>query len=442
MRQVKYRMEDFLLYDCAAVERHLEQMAAKGWQLEAAGRFCWKYRRAEPTKLTYAATYAPDASDWNGQPTERQQQLGDYCEAAGWRKVTDWLQMQIFCTAEETPIPLETDEALRLHLTQEAMWGNFLFAQALSLVLCLLVAGVSLFHFAAEPVLHLSKGYLLLLDVFALYGMFLYGFNLCSYWWWCRQSERAVAQGGSCAKPLPYLLLNKVSRIGTGLFLVAFVWLYWQSSPHGLALYAALYILLIYVVRAVLVKLQKLFKERGLSKGKNVAALVVVAFTLAFALVGGLSYGAWQLDWFTPPPVAPEELLVTVEELRGPSYSPDWNQKNESSSVLLARSYGRQGGRKLEYELVTVKVPALYDWCLRQYLPQYAQPRGSSHALLSGDFGQATVYQYYDADQVPEYSWLLCTDQHILELETNWPLTAEQLRIVAEKLCAVEAEAA
>lgn len=441
MRQFQYRMEDFLLYDCAAVERHLEQMAAKGWQLESAGRFCWKYRRAEPARLTYAATYAPDASDWDVQPTERQQQLGDYCEAAGWRKVTDWLQMQIFCTAEEDPIPLETDEALRLHVTQEAMWGHFLFARAISLVICLLVAGVLLLNLAAEPVLHLSKGYLLLLDVFALFGVFLYGYHLCSYWWWCRQSERAVAQGGSCAKPLPYLLLNQVSRIGTGVFLVAFVCLYWQSSSHGLALYAALYILLIYVGRAILAKLQKVLKARGLSRGKNMAALVVVAFALAFALAGGLGYGAWQLNWFTPPPVASEALLVTVEELGGPFGSPDWNQKNESSSVLLARSYGRQEGRTLKYELVTVKVPALYDWCLRQYLPQNAQQRGSGHQLLNGDFGQATVYQYYDADQVPENRWLLCADRHILELETNWPLSAEQLRIVAEKLCAVEAEA-
>ena len=41
MRDVKYRLETFTLYDYRGVERHLEAMEAKGWRLEKTGNL-WK----------------------------------------------------------------------------------------------------------------------------------------------------------------------------------------------------------------------------------------------------------------------------------------------------------------------------------------------------------------------------------------------------------------
>ena len=91
----KYRMEDRQRYDFKGVEKHLADMAAKGWRLERAGRHIWKYRRAEPAKVRYAVTYSLDASEFNPGPTKGQESLEDLCAAAGWQKVSDWNQMQI-----------------------------------------------------------------------------------------------------------------------------------------------------------------------------------------------------------------------------------------------------------------------------------------------------------------------------------------------------------
>ena len=316
MRTVMYRMEDYVLYDYTGVERHLSAMAAKGWRLESVGNDLWKYRRAEPAKLTYAVTYAPDASEWNLQPTERQQMLTDYCAEAGWQKVTDWLQMQIFCTAEEDPIPLETDEALRLEITREAMWSKFLPIQAGSLFLSLIIASILLLLFAGNPILHLSKGYLLALDVLVLYGIFQNVFHLGGYCWWSCRSEKSVEQGGSCAAPPPYLLVNKIGRIGTAVFLLAFVLLILQDKGKGPGLYAVLHMSFLFVMIFLLRQMQKFFKQRGLSKEKNIFALILLDCLLAFLLIGGLSYYALQAGWFAPQTVTQEELLVTVEELQ------------------------------------------------------------------------------------------------------------------------------
>ncbi len=436
MRTVLYRIEDYVLYDYAGVERHLAAMAAKGWRLESASDYLWKYQRAEPAKLTYAVTYAPDASEWNLQPTERQQMLTDYCAEAGWQKVTDWLQMQIFCTAEEDPIPLETDEALRLEITREAMWSKFLWIQAGSLFLSLVIAGILLLSFVGNPILYLSKGYLLALDALVLYGIFQNVFHLGSYCWWSRRSEQLVEQGGSCVAPPPYLLVNKIGRIGTAVFLLAFVLLILQDKGKGPGLYAVLYMSVLFVMIFLLRQMQKFFKQRGLSKGKNIFALILLDCLLAFLFIGGLSYYALLAGWFTPQTVTQEELLVTVEALQEGAGLEYQQQKNAHSSILLARFDGRQWGEQttdLEYEMVEVKWQALYDWCLQQYLQENKSfPEAGVYQALKVEF-QQTVYQYY-VDDKPVNQWLLCKDNRILKLRASWPLTEAQLQIVGEKL--------
>ena len=436
MRTVLYRMEDYVLYDYTGVERHLSAMAAKGWRLESVGNDLWKYRRAEPAKLTYAVTYAPDASEWNLQPTERQQMLTDYCAEAGWQKVTDWLQMQIFCTAEEDPIPLETDEALRLEITREAMWSKFLLVQAGSLFLSLIIAGILLLSFVGNPILHLSKGYLLALDVLVLYGIFQNVFHLGGYCWWSCRSEKSVEQGGSCVAPPPYLLVNKIGRIGTAVFLIAFVLLILQDKGKGPGLYAVLYMLFLFVMIFLLRQMQKFFKQRGLSKGKNIFALILLDCLLAFLLIGGLTYYALQAGWFLPQMVTQEELLITVEDLQEVSGLEYQQQKNTHNSILLARFYGKQWGEQttgLEYEMIEVKWQALYDWCLQQYLQENKSfLEAGVYQALKVEF-QQTVYQYY-VDDKPVNQWLLCKDNRILKLRASWPLTEAQLQIVGEKL--------
>ena len=85
-KDVKRRLETFLLFDYRGVEKHLSKMAQNGWKLEEVGRYSWKYRRIEPADLKYAVTYVPDASDLNPEPTDNQLTLEEYCAEAGWEK--------------------------------------------------------------------------------------------------------------------------------------------------------------------------------------------------------------------------------------------------------------------------------------------------------------------------------------------------------------------
>ena len=92
----RYELADNLLFDYEAVEKHLEKMAAKGWRIDKINTNLWKYRKAKPAKVKYAVTYAPDASVFDPHPTMNQQTLADFCAQAGWVKVGDWSQAQVF----------------------------------------------------------------------------------------------------------------------------------------------------------------------------------------------------------------------------------------------------------------------------------------------------------------------------------------------------------
>ena len=91
----KYRLENFVFYDYAGIQEHLQRMASRGWMLESITPFFWRYRRSTPQKVSFAVTYFPEASDFDPGPTENQQLFLDLCAQEGWRLAAQWAQMQI-----------------------------------------------------------------------------------------------------------------------------------------------------------------------------------------------------------------------------------------------------------------------------------------------------------------------------------------------------------
>ena len=113
------------LYDWQGVERRLERQAAKGWRLEKIVSPFWYYRRAKPAQVRYAVTYLPNVGEATPRPDPEAQALDAVCTAAGWEKICDWNGMQIFSNEQPDPLPLETDERLRLqaiHQTLKRHW--------------------------------------------------------------------------------------------------------------------------------------------------------------------------------------------------------------------------------------------------------------------------------------------------------------------------------
>ena len=140
MGEYKYQLASFVLFDYMGVEAYLEKMAAKGWRFDQIGSFAWRFRRAEPARVKYSVTYVPEASEFDPEPLEKQKEMEEYCEAAGWEKAGSWMQMQIFCSETPEAVPIETDELLRLEIIKKSMKKNFLFSHLLLLLVFLMNA--------------------------------------------------------------------------------------------------------------------------------------------------------------------------------------------------------------------------------------------------------------------------------------------------------------
>ena len=141
MKDRRIAFELLELYDWQGVERRLERQAAKGWRLEKIVSPFWYYRRAKPAQVRYAVTYLPNVGEATPRPDPEAQALDAVCTAAGWEKICDWNGMQIFSNEQPDPLPLETDERLRLqaiHQTLKRHWMGLMVLLAVLLFLLLL----------------------------------------------------------------------------------------------------------------------------------------------------------------------------------------------------------------------------------------------------------------------------------------------------------------
>lgn len=121
-----YRLNCFSFYDHTGMEAYLTAQALRGWLVEELGQLFWVFRRTEPQRLTFAVTYYPDGSVYDSVPTEAQDDYRDLAAQTGWRRLCTCAQLQIYCTADPDPVPLETDPAIQLENVRDAAIPGFM----------------------------------------------------------------------------------------------------------------------------------------------------------------------------------------------------------------------------------------------------------------------------------------------------------------------------
>lgn len=449
MKKYKYRVEHLSLYHFQAIEERLAVMEAKGWRLEKIGTFFWRYRRSEPAQVHYAVTYRQDASQFS-PPTEGQQSLEALCADAGWEKVTDWFQMQIFRSALPHPVPLETDEALRLENIRRSMRKNFLPSH-------LLLMGFALFLIAAwggqlltDPVrfFQSSSGWFCL----AL-GFLLAVFLLCSlmgYWRWYRKSVQSVAEGGTCIRAG-----HGSERLSQGflgiLILLTAVYLFFEWYRGGSRrvffwlFYTAAMFLLIYVVQ----KTREYLKAHGFSKGVNVLLTLGVDIILAVALASGLIWGVIHFDWFGESQnntylyqnvscdYSPIDLPLTRTDLTGQMYEHISRRRHQGGSIFLAYSscweivFSAEGMESLHYEITDVQS----EWLRQIVREDHMEANDSSPLKISwrpedpAPWHTEQVWRRY-LDGEPDSTYLLQWSRRIVALSLNTPPDSAQKSII------------
>lgn len=205
------------LYDYTSAEKYLEKRASEGWQLEKIGNFSWLFRKSEPKDMRFAVTFIdPEVSP----DREREDELSDYCMAAGWRKVARWgnSQMQIFATENPQAVPLETDENVRLQNIWEIISQKLLGPFGGSAVLWIALALLNIYDLITHPDMRTPEKWMYVFVLLYLAAVLL-GRN-AAYVLWHRKSLRQIEEGGDCADMRGIRLFDKVT-ISLGLVIFA-----------------------------------------------------------------------------------------------------------------------------------------------------------------------------------------------------------------------------
>ena len=398
---MKYRRElaNYLLFDYEAVEKHLEKMAAKGWHIDTVNTNVWKYRKGEPAKVKYAVTYAPDASVFAPEPSVNQQTLADFCAEAGWVKVGDWGQAQIFVNERENPVPIETDENIRLEVIRKSMKKSWIPANVMLILVMVFNAWRTISRFFKDPVADLSSVWGLLTLTFMIVGTVLVSANLIGYFIWLHKSGKAVANGGSCTDPRIIRQINRWSLPAATVYFVAIIMAAAGEGAPGAALYLILYMVGFVLIVAILSKTKEFLKSRGVSRGANIAVFVILDIIMAFAMVGAL----------------------TVFVLNGPGFGTEKDpyEPTVHKTFLMQRTYGELADPEIGYEIIEIKADRLYDWCFGKILNEKRGSLEIQHESLENPYiwGADEIYRCWLHNRDYTYKWVLVKDNYIVEIQ-------------------------
>lgn len=421
MKEAAYRMEIFQPFEFEAMERHLSRMARRGLQLDSIGSLCWKYRREAPRPTAYAVTYLPQGSPFDPQNDPKMEALRELCAEAGWEKACDWGQLQIYRTDRERPVPLETDESVRLAAIRRSMRRSFLLPNAVLLLLVLFELGWLLFSGSTDPLALLSSAAALFVLSLLPIVLLMLLLHFAAYAFWLRRSLRSVAQGGRCVSAS---LCRRADAAFLVLVLAAaavFVAFSFASGQGGAASCFLLYVFCILGMAAALNSLRKRLRQEGFSRGGSrtlvIAADVAMAAALAVVMV---FVSGWLSGETQTVPVAEAGSLE-----HAPSDAWDVFSTERASPVLShirVRQYETGGDGILFCDVYDARLPGLSGWCAQQLLAQWEEPYREEDA---GALSAGAVYRV--SFPTGREGWILTDAARTMRVTSSFPLTEDDL---------------
>lgn len=453
-----YRLESFTFYDTDSIAAHLSQMAEEGWALTSVGRYLWKYTAIEPEKRTYGITFFPDVSAFDTEPSEAQEDFIAYCEEAGWHYVTQWQQMQIFYTTEEHPIPLETDEALRLETTHRAMRKNYLPGMAALFIIILIQLFQCISRLQKDLPRYLTdftQWFLALL--FFVLGIYTLG-GCLAYLRWRKKSLAAVEAGGCC------LPVGKGLRFMKKLYFWLVIFLFWgvflSMSAQGFdkVFLGVLLMMIIYFAMVSLTSflLRKKKVSRTVHRGVLIALaciLPIITMTVSFQYLmnqkesteGQETYTSTLSDGTTYTTILEKDTLpLTTADLTEVPEDAIYSMSCEKESSFLAKRIdcdqstpgGSPEAPEFSYEVLEVSYDFLIEPCIHAYqhpiLPQYADAE-SWRPISIPDTDRA--WQFHDGDGARPY-YLAQKGNRLVYIHFYWQAQESELEKAMEILFA------
>ena len=462
MKDRKRRLETFSFYDRTGIEAHLKQMAEKGWMISEMTTLGWIYKRVEPKPLTFAVSYYPKASEFDPEPTEGQNVYHDLSARTGWQFVCNSAQMQVFCTSDENPIPIETDPVLEVEMIHKSAKKSFILTHLILLAVGVLNGLLFVSRLLGDPIGVLASPTNLFTGFAWVMLMLICFVELIGYYRWRSKALKAAEHGEFIDTP------NHAQFQKVVLVILIFGLFYWLSNVISigdpLMKWVAI-IMLLYAFGLILIvnMVKQFLKKKKASRGTNLTITLTVDIVLAIVLMASITFGTLKLSqsgffvreneetyehngmtWV----VHRDELPLTVEDLVETDYSEYLKERRGDESLLLANFELTQRPRfgvenyneipQLQYRLVGVKLPFLYDICKNRLIyekeSRYDESPLEYREQDPAPWNAKEVYRLYDPGMGYWNTYLICYGNTLVEIRFEWEPTTEQMAIVAEKL--------
>lgn len=443
---MKDRKRDFIpfsFYDRTGMAAHLEKRAAEGWLLDKVTPFGWLYRRIEPARLHFTVTYDHRLSEFAPGPTEEEQTYQDFCAHGGWHFAAASGKMYFFYSAEEDPLPIETDPELELKQMARAtrlmvvlLWVWF--------VLGLWMSGAFCWSLVNRPVDLLANSLNLVTGVWWL-GLFVYSAaDLWTYYRWRGRARKAAALGEFVpTKGHHRLLLGVGAVVVIGLF-------YWLLTERrsGMQVLMAAQLGIIAVLMLAVQGTKNFLKRRGTPTEVNRVVTLGIDVLLALALWGVLTgillsavrSGDFSMESEVEPPLKVEQLTGVEGEY---NIATSLDETVFLSKLTVNQFVHWDSGEilpGLEYTLVEVKCPPLYGLCLEELRKEYdawnfdePEYRYAYEPADPTPWGAQAAYQLTQGGEGRD-RYLLCWPDRLVSLSLDFTPTAEQMALAGERL--------
>lgn len=434
MRTTKSVIPTYEFHDRSGIQKYLEEQGRKGWMLESLGKYIWKFRREERKNRHFAVVYFPDADQFDPAPGEEEEIFREFCAHGGWNLAASNAQMQIFWSERENPIPIETDPVLEVENIHRAMKKGGLVGYwllILSAVLQLVVQGMAI---RSNVLQYLSHNLNLLMAATWSSLLFMLVYHLVHYYRWYKKARVMAREQNVFLETQSARLLTNALTALLGLGFLAVI-LTMKTPGEGLLLVisvAAVYgiIALTELVRR---KMQKDGWDTHTNRKTTLVTTVVMVLVLYFIVAPGM---AEQLD-VNKREGREETLAVTIWDLLGgekEDYGVFYLTDQESCLLQYQRIHQYLDGSvrtDVQYELVRVKIPFLYDLCLEKMLtvPDFMELREIDSAPWGADRG----WQVMDEGNPREW-YVLCYGNTIMEIIPTWEFTGEQIEYIANSI--------
>jgi len=457
MKEKRYRFASFSFYDRTGIEAYLEKEAQKGWLLDKIGSFGWRFRRMEPKEVHFSVNYFPKASAFDPEPSEPQVRFQEFCEHTGWKLAGASAQLQIFYNEAKNPVPIETDALLEVETIHKAVKKGYLPSYLILLACGLMQMAMFFWRFSMDPLGVMCSAANLFTGFCWIMMLLIVLVEMLGYYRWYRKAKAAAKLDGS---KIPTNGHTGFMYTATAIMLLGLGFTILSLDGIFIGIVAGFTIFMALGIVVVVLGFSKWMKKKKVSAKVNSFVTFASAIVLAFVLTGGVVFVILtNLEALDKEPVETykyqgytvevyhDELPLKVEDLMEVDYDKYSYEWKEEKSCFLARYEADQRPRMdakdelaLEYTILEVKLPLLYNWCKNALLDEISRNYVYSEedkeyidvvALDADAWGAKEAYQLR-AWSAFKTRYLICYEKCIIDISADWEMTKEQMAIVGK----------